>query len=112
MKTSMWLTACMLAFPVVAAADAGPVFNPLKVVRIYTGDTSDRIYIEFNAGSMPGCYANSGGRLYNTDPFYDQLYAQVLMLMATGGVKGAVVFENQAGPGWSVCRIKGLDLQP
>lgn len=107
-----WLAACALAFPLSAAADSGPVLDTLKVIRIYTGDTTDRIYIEFNDGAMPGCYANSGGRLYNTDPFYSQIYAQILTLMTTGGMKGAVIFENQGGSNWSICRIKGLDLRP
>lgn len=107
-----WLAACALAFPLAGAADSGPVLDTLKVVRIYTGDTTDRLYIEFNDGAMPGCHANSGGRLYNTDPFYSQVYAQILTLMTAGGMKGAVIFENQGGSNWSICRIKGLDLRP
>lgn len=42
----------------------------------------------------------------------DEIYAQILTLMTTGGMKGAVIFENQGGSTWSICRIKGLDLRP
>lgn len=111
MKTKI-AAALMLLIAMNAIAEEGPMQEPLRVVQTYTGDASDRIYIRFNSGAMPGCYADSGGRLYLSDPFFKATYSQILVLMAGGGMRGRVVFENQAGPGWSVCKITGLALYP
>lgn len=110
--TKSLVASLLVLLATVCFAEEGPMQEQLRVVQTYTGDADNRIYFRFNTGAMPGCYANSGGRLYVDDPLFGSIYGQVMLLMAAGGIKGKVVFDNIGGPGWSVCRIKGLALYP
>lgn len=80
-------------FFTLAKADSGPQFQSLEVTRIYN-DGGQSYYIEFNDGSMPGCFSERGGRLLPSNPLFDQTYSMVLTMMAVGGVKGAVNFKD------------------
>jgi hypothetical protein len=62
---------------------------------------------------MPGCYANSGGYLQTTNPFFKEIYAQVLMLIANSGVRGSVLYtQNTPTNNWNDCYIDGIQLLP
>ncbi|MEP2990305.1 MAG: hypothetical protein ABJN65_01000 [Parasphingorhabdus sp.] len=96
-----------------AAVETGPTQSPLKVAGLYQ-TTGNAVYIAFNTGSMPNCYNNSGGYLFNSHPNFDQIYAQVLTIMATGGIHGRVIFDtiNPGAGQWSDCNILGFYLLP
>lgn len=92
-------------------AETGPVSAPLKVTYMYS---SGSLYIRFSTGSMPGCHGNNSGRLHSNNLLYDQLYSQILTMVATGGIKGQVVYTvvNSGAGQWSDCKIDGLVLYP
>jgi hypothetical protein len=61
---------------------------------------------------MPGCYGNSGGYLYTSNTFFKELYAQLLTMIATGGIPAMVVYTQNAPTGnWTDCTIDGLYIQ-
>jgi len=92
-------------------AETGPLLSPLKVKYMYTGGY---LYIRFSNGSMPGCHGNNSGRLHSDNPLYDQLYSQVLTMVATGGIRGQVIYTvvNPEAGNWGDCKIDGLALYP
>lgn len=96
-----------------AFAATGPTQVPLKVTGMYMVNGSGAIYVAFNSGAMPGCYANSGGYLLPTNTFYKELYAQLLMIVATGGVKASVIYtQNTPTNNWGDCNFDGIYLLP
>ncbi len=93
-------------------AENGPLNSKLKPSKIYN-DGGSSYYIEFNSGSMPGCYSDKGGRLKSTNPLFKETYSTVLTMMAIGGIRGHVVFNVTGTDGsWSECEIVGFDLKP
>ena len=96
-----------------ALAATGPTQTPLKVIAMYTSNPSSTIYVAFQPGAMPGCYGNSGGYLFVNNTLYKELYAQLLMMIANGGIRAAVVYtQNPVTNNWSDCTIEGISLQP
>ena len=95
-----------------ASAATGPYMQPLRVSVLYTVNTS-QVYVEFQPGSMPGCYGNSGGFLLTTNPRFKEIYAELLMMIALGGVRAVVVYTQNVPTGnWSDCYFDGLHLVP
>jgi hypothetical protein len=87
--------------------------SPLRITAMYTKHPSDVIYVAFQAGAMPGCYANSGGYLFTSNTLFKEIYAQLLMLTAAGGVQAAVVYTQNTPTGnWGDCTIDGIYLLP
>jgi len=96
-----------------ALAATGPTQTPLKVVAMYTNNPSGTIYVAFQPGSMPGCYNNSGGYLFTSNSFFKELYAQLMLMVANGGIRAAVIYtQNPQTLNWSDCTIEGISLQP
>jgi len=94
-------------------AATGPVQSPLKVTSIYMLDGSGAVYVGFQAGAMPGCYANSGGYLLPSNSFFKELYAQLLTMVASGGVRASVLYtQNTPTNNWGDCFITGIYLMP
>jgi hypothetical protein len=95
-------------------AATGPMQTPLKVASIYTNNATGALYVSFQAGSMPGCYSGAGGYLYTTNTYYKELYAQLLTMVATGGIQAAVIYTPKAAPtnNWDDCTIEGIYLLP
>ena len=115
MKKLLLIFAAFIGFAgaACAAQATGPKQSPLKITSIYQSDSS-AVYIAFNPESMPNCYANRGGYLWKSHPNFDQVYAQILTIMATGGTPGHVLFDtvNPGAGQWSDCNIRGLYLFP
>src|SRR5688500_15444144 len=76
-------------------AATGPTQTPLKVTVMYTQGGS-AIYVAFQSGAMPGCYANAGGYLYSSNPFFKEIYAQLLMMTANGGIQASVIYTQNS----------------
>lgn len=96
-----------------ASAVIGPVQQPLKVTGIYMNNGSGAVYVGFQPGAMPGCYNNSGGYLFTSNTNYKELYAQILTIVASGGIRASVVFtQNTPTNNWDDCTITGLYLMP
>lgn len=93
-------------------ADTGPTQAPLRVTTMYTAGNGGSVYVEFEAGAMPGCYSDAGGQLKKSNPDFEVVYSQVLTMMATGGVRGKVLYTVTSGSGWAKCRIDGFWLLP
>ncbi|GAA0464038.1 hypothetical protein GCM10009096_00620 [Parasphingorhabdus litoris] len=102
-----------LSGPAYAARTQGPLMSPLKVNQIYMTD-GNAVFVLFQDGSMPTCYANRGGYLRKSHPNFDQLYAQLLMIIATNGSRGNVIFDtiNPNAGQWGDCDIAGIYLRP
>ncbi|MEO9599813.1 hypothetical protein [Parasphingorhabdus sp.] len=102
-----------LAGSTAAATTTGPLAEPLKVASIYH-TTGPAVYVSFPAGTMPQCYNNSGGYLWKSHPNFDQLYAQILTMIGTGGIRGHVIFDtiNPNAGQWDDCNILGFYLKP
>jgi hypothetical protein len=95
-----------------AAAAQGPVHTPLKVTYIYMSGGS-AIYVSFQPGAMPGCYGNAGGYLFNSNQHFKEIYAQLLLMAANGGMRAAVIYtQNTPTNNWSDCTIDGINLLP
>jgi hypothetical protein len=91
----------------------GPIMAPLKVSQMYTRHASGAIYVAFQAAAMPGCYSNSGGYLRTDNSLFKEIYAQLLTMMATGGVRANVIYtQNPPTNNWSDCTIEGIQLLP
>ena len=71
-------------------AATGPTQSPLRVASMYTVSTS-AIYVSFQSNAMPGCYGNAGGYLYSSNLLFKELHAQLLTMVANGGIRAAVV---------------------
>jgi hypothetical protein len=94
-----------------AHAATGPTLAPLKITAMYTKGGNGALYVAFQAGAMPGCYANSGGYLYQSNTFYKEIYAQLLTMAAGGGLQASVIYtQNTPTNNWSDCTIDGLFL--
>jgi hypothetical protein len=92
-------------------AATGPTETPLKITAMYIKGGNGTIYVAFQSGAMPGCYANAGGYLYPTNTFYKEIYAQLHTMNATGGIQAAVIYTQNTPTGnWSDCTIDGLFL--
>jgi hypothetical protein len=114
-KLSCVLTAILgLSFSGGAFAVTGPIQTPLKVTSIYTNNATGAIYVSFQAGSMPGCYSGAGGYLFTSNTYFKEIYAQLLTMMATGGIQAAVIYTPKATPtiNWDDCTINGIYLLP
>jgi hypothetical protein len=91
-------------------AAQGPVQSPLRVTAMYT---TDNVYVQFQSGAMPGCYANAGGYLLPSTPNFKEIYAQLLMLTATGGQRATIIYTQHVQTGnWGDCTIDGIYLLP
>jgi hypothetical protein len=107
------LVAIGMALANTAAAVIGPTQAPLKISAMYTKDTNGAIYVAFQTGAMPGCYANAGGYLVSTNTAYKEIYAQLMLMLANGGVRASVVYtQNTPTNNWSDCTIDGIYLLP
>src|SRR5689334_1960923 len=96
-----------------AVAATGPVQTPLKISHIYVVNGGGAVYVAFQSGSMPGCYGNAGGYLFPSNPFYKEIHALVLMMVATGGVRASVLYtQNAVTNNWGDCTIDGIWLTP
>jgi hypothetical protein len=96
-----------------ASATTGPVQAPLRITAMYTVQGQGVVYVQFQTGAMPGCYANAGGYLWTTNSAYKELQAQLTTILATGGVRASVVFTvNAQTNNWGDCTIDGLYLMP
>ena len=96
-----------------ALATIGPQQTPLRVTQMYMSDGNTTLYVSFQTGAMPGCYGNAGGYLYTSNTAFKELYAQLLTIVATGGIRASVVFTVNGSTGnWGDCTIDGLYLQP
>lgn len=102
-----------LTEPAFAARVQGPLMSPLEVDQIYMTD-GDAVFVLFQDGSMPSCYANRGGYLRKSHPNFDQLYAQLLMMVATNGIRGNVIIDtiNPNVGQWGDCDVAGIYLRP
>jgi len=111
------LTGCFLAVLGVlhgncVFAATGPTESPLRVASIYTTNSA-AIYVQFQSGAMPGCYASAGGYLYASNSLFKELYAQLLTMVASGGIQAAVIYtQNTPTNNWGDCTIDGIYLLP
>jgi hypothetical protein len=95
-----------------AMADTGPVQTPLRVAYLYTKGGNGALYVGFQAGAMPGCYGNSGGYLFPTNSAYKEIYSQLMLMVANGGLKAGVLYtKNTITNNWGDCTIDGIFLQ-
>jgi len=102
-----------ICFGECANAATGPWESPLRIASMYTTDTSGAVYVQFQSGAMPGCYANSGGYLYPSNALFKEIYAQLLTMVATGGIQAAVIYtQNTPTNNWGDCTINGIYLSP
>ena len=100
-----------LGLSIAAMADNGPFQTPLKITGMYLKGGNGAVYVQFQNGSMPGCYANSGGYLFPTNQFYKDIYAQLLMAAAGTPLKVSVLYtKNTITNNWGDCTIDGLYL--
>jgi hypothetical protein len=91
----------------------GPMMTPLKVSQMYARDASGAIYVAFQTGAMPGCYGSNGGYLMTGNSLFKELYAQLLTMAATGGIRASVIYtQNTVTNNWSDCTIEGIQLLP
>jgi hypothetical protein len=91
----------------------GPLQTPVRVTSLYTDGPYSNIVVSFGDNSLPGCYGNSTAVLLTSNVRFKELYAQLLMLIAMGGVKGYVNYTQNTPTGnWSDCFLNGLYLTP
>jgi len=106
------VTAALMGLAQVSFADTGPAQAPLRITGMYTKNGNGTIYVQFQPGSMPGCYATGGGYLYPSNTYYKELYAQLLAISAGAPIKASVLFTvNASANQWSDCTIDGLYIQ-
>jgi hypothetical protein len=107
----LFIAALGIGFTTSVSAATGPTETPLKITAMYIKGGNGTIYVAFQSGAMPGCYANAGGYLYPTNTYYKEIYAQLLTMNATGGLQAAVIYtQNASTNNWSDCTIDGLFL--
>jgi len=95
------------------AVSNGPTMTPLKVTQMYARDASGAIYVAFQPGAMPGCYGTSGGYLLTSNSLFKELYAQLLTMVANGGIRASVIYtQNTPTNNWGDCFIEGIQLLP
>lgn len=108
-----WMLAASLGFCGSAMAVQGPMQSPLKVTSMYTNNNSGSLFVSFQTGAMPGCYNNSGGYLLTTNTFFKEIYAQLLTITASGGLRALVLYtQNTPTNNWGDCFIDGIYLLP
>jgi hypothetical protein len=91
----------------------GPMMTPLKVSQMYTRDASGAIYVAFQTGAMPGCDGNNGGYLMTGNSLFKEIYAQLLTMTASGGIRASVIYtQNTPTNNWGDCTIEGIQLLP
>jgi hypothetical protein len=96
-----------------ANAATGPTQTPLKITAMYTKDANGAIYVAFQTGAMPGCYANQGGYLFPTNSAFKEIYAQLMLMVANDGIRASVIYtQNTPTNNWSDCTIDGIFLLP
>jgi hypothetical protein len=106
------VTAVLLGLAQISWADTGPTQSPLRITGMFTKNGNGTIYVQFQPGSMPGCYATSGGYLFPSNTFYKEIYAQLLSINAGVSIKASVLFTvNASANQWSDCTIDGLYIQ-
>ncbi|MDK2594329.1 hypothetical protein [Pseudoalteromonas obscura] len=93
------------------ASTTGPKIDNLYPTSFYLRG-GDGLYVEFQAGSMPGCSHGRGGRLEKSNFNYDQLYALMLTMMTTKSFSGRVIFNETSHNGWWKCSISGIEAFP
>jgi hypothetical protein len=94
-------------------AATGPTQSPLRISVMYTKDLNGLIYVQFQSGAMPGCYANSGGYLAPTNTSYKEIYAQLMIMVANGGLRASVLYtQHTPTNNWGDCTIDGIYLLP
>ncbi|GLQ73997.1 hypothetical protein [Vibrio penaeicida] len=103
------LVAC--AFTAQAQVKTGPEIETLYPVGFHH-DKGDGLYIEFQAGAMPGCHGGKGGRLSKSNPNYKEYYSLLLTMMTTKSFKGVIRYENTNHTGWWSCSIEGIFVYP
>jgi hypothetical protein len=97
----------------ISTAANGPTQSPLRISAMYTKGGNGAIYVAFQQGAMPGCYADSGGYLFPSNSLYKEIYAQLLMIAANGGIQAQVLYTQNTPTGnWSDCTIDGIFLLP
>jgi len=107
------LASMAVCFGTTVYAAIGPTQTSLKITSMYAIGGSNAIYVSFQSGAMPGCYGSSGGYLYTSNTLFKEIYAQLLMIAATGGIQASVVFtQNVVTNNWSDCTIDGIYLIP
>lgn len=116
MRSRLSITALALigaSFADTAFAVTGPTQAPLRISQMYTRDTGGAIYVAFQSGAMPGCYSNAGGYLHISNTFFKEIYAQLLTLAASGGMRASVIYtQNTPTNNWGDCTIDGIYLLP
>jgi hypothetical protein len=98
----------------IASADNGPLQQPIQVTMLYVdGQNGGNIVVAFGPNSMPGCYGNSLGYLLTSNPLFKELHAQILAMIAMGGIKGYVLYRVTGSAGaWSTCTFDGFQFVP
>src|SRR4051794_13219235 len=93
-------------------AATGPTLSPLKVTSMYLNSSSS-LYVSFQSGAMPGCYTNSGGYLFTSNPAYKEIYALLLTMTAGTAIRAAVLYtQNTPTNNWVDCTIEGIYVLP
>jgi len=102
-----------LVFGIANAAN-GPPEQPIHVTMLYVdGQNGGNIVVAFDPGSMPGCYGDSLGYLLTSNPLFKELHAQMLAMIAMGGIKGYVLYRVTGPVGsWSTCTFDGFQFTP
>jgi len=94
--------------------ETGVQQNPLQVQYFYM--ISSSVYVQFNPGSMPGCFSGRGGVLDRDQPQFKELYSEVMAMRYMGGKMGTVYYSfnpdrNPNRAEWPDCVIAGFDFQ-
>lgn len=98
------LVAC--AFTAQAQVKTGYEIETLYPVGFHH-DKGDGLYIEFQAGAMPGCHGGKGGRLSKSNPNYKEYYSLLLTMMTTKSFKESSAMKIQTIQGGGVVQLKG-----
>ncbi len=107
------LLVCALVISSQAFSQSGPNQANLQVKYMYM--TGSAVYVSFNTGAMPGCYAGAGGYLNSNIVMFDQIYSMLLTMSVTGGMGTGAVLYNilpTANGNWGDCAITGLTVTP
>jgi len=107
------LALLLLAHSATVFGTSSALQTPVRVTSLYTDGPYSNILVSFGANSLPGCYGNNTAVLSTANVRFKELYAQLLMLIAMGGVKGYVNYTQNTPTGnWSDCLLEGLYLTP
>jgi hypothetical protein len=114
LRLSLIATMALLVSSIAGAAN-GPLLQPIHVKMLYIDGTNGggNIVVGFDTGSMPGCYGDSVGYLLTSNSRFKELHAQLLTMIAMGGIKGYVLYTVTGPPGaWSTCTFDGFEFVP